>query len=60
MYSSKQAVIDASIISPLIALLKASETDVKKEAAWALSNAASGASSEQIQYVPACAHLNAS
>nr|CAB3459022.1 unnamed protein product [Digitaria exilis] len=46
-----QAVIDASIISPLVVLLKTSETDIKKEAAWALSNAASGASSEQIQYL---------
>ncbi|RLM84550.1 hypothetical protein C2845_PM04G34440 [Panicum miliaceum] len=46
-----QAVIDASIISPLVVLLKTSESDIKKEAAWALSNAASSASSEQIQYL---------
>ncbi|CAD6216609.1 unnamed protein product [Miscanthus lutarioriparius] len=37
-----QAVIDADIITPLIVLLRTSETDIKKEAAWAISNAASG------------------
>ncbi|KAM3392311.1 hypothetical protein ACQJBY_013437 [Aegilops geniculata] len=31
--------------------IQTSETDVKKEAAWAISNAASGGSSDQIQYL---------
>ena len=46
-----QAVIDANIISPLVHLLQHAEFDIKKEAAWAISNATSGGSSEQIQYV---------
>jgi importin subunit alpha-1 len=44
-----QAVIDADVISPLIFLLKTSEKDIKEEAAWAISNAASGGSNDQIQ-----------
>ncbi|XBI98848.1 hypothetical protein VPH35_019039 [Triticum aestivum] len=46
-----QAVIDADVMNHVIVLLKTSETDLKKEAAWAISNAASGGSSNQIQYL---------
>ena len=46
-----QAVIDANIINPLAQLLQHAEFDIKKEAAWAMSNATSGGSNEQIQYV---------
>jgi importin subunit alpha-6/7 len=48
---SSQAVIDANIISPLVALLASAEFDVKKEAAWAISNATSGGTAEQIRYL---------
>jgi HEAT repeat protein len=44
-----QAVIDNQIIQPLIILL--SDTSVNKEAAWALSNASSGGSADQIGYL---------
>lgn len=46
-----QAVIDHNIIQPLIQLLQTAEFDVKKEAAWAISNATSGGSPEQIRYL---------
>lgn len=46
----KQAVIEANIILPLVQLLQHAEFDIKKEAAWAISNATSGGSHEQIQY----------
>jgi hypothetical protein len=45
-----QAVIEANIILPLVHLLQHAEFDIKKEAAWAISNATSGGSHEQIQY----------
>jgi importin subunit alpha-1 len=44
-------VIDSSIIPPLIDLLTNAEFDIKKEAAWAISNATSGGSAEQIKYL---------
>ena len=44
-----QAVIDAQIIPPLIQLLANAEFDIQKEAAWAISNATSGGSHEQIK-----------
>jgi len=44
-----QAVIDANIIPPLVALLASAEFDIKKEAAWAVSNATSGGTPEQIK-----------
>lgn len=44
-----QAVIEADIIGPLVQLLQNAEFDVKKEAAWALSNATSGGTHEQIK-----------
>lgn len=44
--------IEAGLISPLVNLLQTAEFDIKKEAAWAISNATSGGSHEQIKYVP--------
>lgn len=43
--------IDAGLIGPLINLLQTAEFDIKKEAAWAISNATSGGTNEQIMYV---------
>ncbi len=34
-----QTVVDAGIVPPLIHLLATAEFDIKKEAAWAISNA---------------------
>jgi len=45
-----QAVIEAGIIAPLVNLLQNAEFDIKKEAAWAISNATSGGSHDQIKY----------
>jgi importin subunit alpha-6/7 len=44
-------VINAGIIGPLLQLLQTAEFDIKKEAAWAVSNATSGGSHEQIKCV---------
>lgn len=44
-----QAVIAAGIISPLVNLLQTAEFDIKKEAAWAISNATSGGTHDQIK-----------
>ena len=41
--------IDANIIPPLIQLLMNAEFDIRKEAAWAISNATSGGLPEQIK-----------
>lgn len=49
-YHMLQAVIEASIIAPLVNLLQNAEFDIRKEAAWAISNATSGGSHEQIKY----------
>lgn len=49
--SVKQAVIEANIIHPLVHLLQHAEFDIKKEAAWAISNATSGGSHDQIRCV---------
>ena len=49
-YNMLQAVIEANIIVPLVHLLQNAEFDIKKEAAWAISNATSGGSHEQIKY----------
>lgn len=46
-----QAVIDAGIIPPLVQLLANAEFDIQKEAAWAISNATSGGSHDQIKYL---------
>lgn len=45
-----QAVIQAGIIQPLVLLLQNAEFEIKKEAAWAISNATSGGTPEQIKY----------
>lgn len=44
-----QAVVDAQLLGPLINLLSTAEFDIKKEAAWAISNATSGGTAEQIR-----------
>ena len=44
-----QCVIEANIIHPLIQMLTMAEFDVKKEAAWAISNATSGGTPAQIK-----------
>ena len=43
--------IEANIIPPLVHLLATAEFDIKKEAAWSISNATSGGSPEQIRYL---------
>ncbi|KAK7337678.1 hypothetical protein VNO77_18263 [Canavalia gladiata] len=47
--TQKQAFIEANLIFPLIHLLDFGEFDIKKEAAWAISNATSAGSHEQIK-----------
>ncbi|KAH0863636.1 hypothetical protein HID58_080847 [Brassica napus] len=49
--SQTQAVVGAGLVLPLVHLLQNAEFDIKKEAAWAISNATSGGSHEQIQYL---------
>jgi hypothetical protein len=44
-----QAVIEANLIGPLVHLLQNAEFDIKKESAWAISNATSGGTHEQIK-----------
>lgn len=39
---------DANLVTPLVALLSTAEFDIKKEAAWAVSNATSGGSADQV------------
>ncbi|KAH9321896.1 hypothetical protein KI387_016535 [Taxus chinensis] len=46
-----QAVIDANIIPPLLSLLANAEFDIKREAAWAITNATSCGTHEQIKYL---------
>lgn len=46
-----KAVFDANIIPLLIGLLTQAEFDIKKEAAWAISNATSGGTPEQIKFL---------
>lgn len=50
-FQYSQAVIEAGIIAPLVQLLDNAEFDIKKEAAWAVSNATSGGTNEQIKYI---------
>lgn len=45
------AVIENNTIPPLIQLLATAEFDIRKEAAWAISNATSGGSDEQIKFL---------
>lgn len=42
--------IDAQLIGPLVSLLQTAEFDIKKEAAWAISNATSGGTHDQTMY----------
>lgn len=44
-----QAVIDAGIIQSLVWVLQSAEFEVKKEAAWGISNATSGGTHDQIK-----------
>ncbi|GAU33882.1 hypothetical protein TSUD_66690 [Trifolium subterraneum] len=44
-----QAVIEAGLVAPLVSLLQSAEFDIKKEAAWAITNATSGGTHEQIK-----------
>ncbi|KAF2308290.1 hypothetical protein GH714_039908 [Hevea brasiliensis] len=46
-----QAVIEAGLIGPLVNLVQNAEFDIKKEAAWAISNATSGGTHDQIKYL---------
>ena len=46
-----QSVIDTNIIPPLLQLLQTAEFDIKKEAAWAISNVTSAGTHDQIKYV---------
>jgi len=46
-----QAVVDNNIIPPLIQLLTNAEFDIRKEAAWAISNATSGGNPMQIRFL---------
>ncbi|RVW39928.1 Importin subunit alpha-1 [Vitis vinifera] len=51
IFAKMQAVIEAGVIAPLVHLLQTAEFDIKKEAAWAISNATSGGTHEQIKYL---------
>ena len=44
-----QAVLDADLAAPLVNLLLTAEFDIRKEAAWAISNATSGGTADQIR-----------
>merc|ERR1712003_557116 len=46
-----QSVVDANVIPPLVNLLNSAEFDIRKEAAWAISNATSGGTPEQIKFL---------
>ena len=46
-----QAVIDANIIPALIDVMGRAEFKTRKEAAWAITNAVSGGSSDQIRFL---------
>jgi hypothetical protein len=43
--------MDAGIMPPLVHLLQSAEFDIKKEAAWAISNATSGGTADQLKYL---------
>ena len=46
-----QAVIDANLFPVLIEILQKSEFKTRKEAAWAITNATSGGTPDQIRYL---------
>jgi importin subunit alpha-6/7 len=46
-----QSVIENNIVPPLIQLLSNAEFDIRKEAAWAISNATSGGTEQQIKFL---------
>merc|ERR1712048_1188979 len=46
-----EAVIENSMIQPLVTLLRTGEFDVKKEAAWAVSNLSSGGNDNQVKFL---------
>lgn len=46
-----QTVIDANIFPVLIEILQKAEFRTRKEAAWAITNATSGGTPEQIRYI---------
>lgn len=48
-YSAQQTVIDANIFPVLIDILQKAEFRTRKEAAWAITNATSGGTPEQIR-----------
>jgi hypothetical protein len=48
---SIQAVIEAGLLPPIVHLLGNAEFDIKKEAAWAISNATSGGTPDQIKFL---------
>lgn len=51
-YSAPQTVIDANIFPVLIDILQKAEFRTRKEAAWAITNATSGGTPEQIRSEP--------
>lgn len=51
-YSAPQTVIDANIFPVLIDILQKAEFRTRKEAAWAITNATSGGTPEQIRSDP--------
>jgi importin subunit alpha-6/7 len=44
-----ESVIESGCIEPIVHLLKTGELEIKREAAWAISNATSGGDARQIQ-----------
>jgi len=44
-------VIEANLIQPLVLILRTAEFDIQKEAAWAISNATSGGTDDQLRYL---------
>lgn len=46
-----QAVIEANVFPMLIDIMGKAEFKTRKEAAWAITNAASGGTSDQIRYL---------
>lgn len=50
-YAFFQAVIDANIFPVLIEILSKAEFKTRKEAAWAITNATSGGTPDQIRYL---------